>query len=77
MIDAGVATHSASPLSTHQSTAINGIISVPIMALMMLMAVRPEIMGQFVITLRLKILGWVSTGAMALAVIAMFWTLGK
>jgi len=59
------------------SAVINGIISVPIMALMMLMAVRPEIMGQFVITLRLKILGWVSTGAMALAVIAMFWTLGK
>jgi NRAMP (natural resistance-associated macrophage protein)-like metal ion transporter len=59
------------------SAVINGIISVPIMALMMLMAVRPEIMGQFVITLRLKILGWVSTGAMALAVIAMFWTLAK
>jgi NRAMP (natural resistance-associated macrophage protein)-like metal ion transporter len=59
------------------SAVINGIISVPIMALMMLMAVRPEIMGKFVITLRLKILGWVSTGVMALAVIAMFWTLGK
>jgi Mn2+/Fe2+ NRAMP family transporter len=72
VIDAGVATHSASPLSTHQSAVINGIISVPIMALMMLMAVRPEIMGQFVITLRLKILGWVSTGAMTLAVITMF-----
>jgi hypothetical protein len=42
------------------------------MALMMLMAVRPEIMGQFDITLRLRILGWASTGAMALAVIAMF-----
>lgn len=59
------------------SAVINGIISVPIMALMMLMAVRPEIMGKFVITLKLKILGWVCTGAMALAVIAMFWTLGK
>lgn len=59
------------------SAVINGIISVPIMALMMLMAVRPEIMGRFVITLRLKILGWVCTGAMTLAVIAMFWTLGK
>jgi NRAMP (natural resistance-associated macrophage protein)-like metal ion transporter len=59
------------------SAVINGIISVPIMALMMLMAVRPEIMGKFVITLRLKILGWVCTAVMALAVIAMFWTLGK
>jgi Mn2+/Fe2+ NRAMP family transporter len=59
------------------SAVINGIISVPIMALMMLMAVRPEIMGDFVITLKLKILGWVSAAVMALAVIAMFWTLGK
>jgi NRAMP (natural resistance-associated macrophage protein)-like metal ion transporter len=59
------------------SAVINGIISVPIMALMMLMAVRPEIMGKFIITLRLKILGWLSTVAMALAVIAMFWTLAK
>ncbi|MGZ8983332.1 MAG: NRAMP family divalent metal transporter [Methylotenera sp.] len=59
------------------SAVINGIISVPIMALMMLMAVRPEIMGRFTITLKLKILGWVCTGVMALAVIAMFWTLGK
>jgi len=59
------------------SAVINGIISVPIMALMMLMAVRPEIMGDFVITLKLKILGWAATAVMALAVITMFWTLGK
>jgi len=57
------------------SAVINGIISVPIMALMMLMAARPEIMGKFVITSRLKILGWLCTGVMAVAVIAMFWAL--
>ncbi|MEO8418836.1 MAG: divalent metal cation transporter [Methylophilaceae bacterium] len=59
------------------SAVINGIISVPIMALMMLMAARPEIMGRLVITSRLKILGWACVGAMTFAVIAMFWTLGK
>jgi NRAMP (natural resistance-associated macrophage protein)-like metal ion transporter len=59
------------------SAVINGVISVPIMALMMLMAVRPEIMGKFVITFKLKLLGWISTGVMAFAVITMLWTLGK
>jgi NRAMP (natural resistance-associated macrophage protein)-like metal ion transporter len=59
------------------SAVINGVISVPIMAVMMLMAAHPKIMGQFVIGARLKILGWACTGVMALAVLTMFWTLGK
>ena len=53
------------------SAVINGVISVPIMAVMMLMAVRPDIMGQFVITTRLKVLGWLATLMMAAAVSAM------
>ena len=57
------------------SAVINGVISVPIMVLMMLMAVRPEIMGQFVITIRLKILGWLATLMMSVAVCAMFLTI--
>lgn len=57
------------------SAVINGIISVPIMAVMMLMAVRPEIMGKFTITRKLKILGWSATAVMAIAVSAMFLTL--
>lgn len=56
------------------SAVINGVISVPIMSVMMLMAVRPEIMGQFVISPRLKILGWAATLVMATAVCAMFLT---
>jgi NRAMP (natural resistance-associated macrophage protein)-like metal ion transporter len=56
------------------SAVINGVISVPIMAVMMLMASRPNIMGQFVISARLKILGWLATMMMAAAVCAMFWT---
>lgn len=57
------------------SAVINGVISVPIMVVMMLMAVRPEIMGKFVITARLKALGWLATLMMAAAVLAMFLTL--
>ena len=53
------------------SAVINGVIAVPIMAVMMLMAVREDIMGQFVITRRIRILGWLATAIMALAVLAM------
>ena len=51
---------------------VNGVISVPIMAVMMLLAVRPAVMGAFVISRRLRTLGWVATAVMALAVSAMF-----
>lgn len=54
---------------------INGVISVPIMVVMMLMAVRPEIMGQFVISTGLRVLGWLATLMMAAAVLAMLLTL--
>lgn len=54
------------------SAVINGVISVPIMVVMMLMAKRKDIMGQFVISPRLTLLGWLATLIMALAVGAMF-----
>jgi Mn2+/Fe2+ NRAMP family transporter len=57
------------------SAVINGVISVPIMAIMMTMAVRSDIMGRFTIGSGLRILGWICTGAMALAAAAMLWTL--
>jgi Mn2+/Fe2+ NRAMP family transporter len=56
------------------SAVINGVISVPIMAVMMLMAVRAQIMGQFVISTSLKLLGWLATLLMASAVLAMLLT---
>ena len=54
------------------SAVVNGIISVPIMAVMMLMAARTDIMGSLVVHRRLKVLGWLCTVVMASAVIAMF-----
>jgi len=56
------------------SAVINGVISVPIMVVMMLMAARPDVMGRFVISTRLKILGWLATLMMATAVCAMLAT---
>jgi NRAMP (natural resistance-associated macrophage protein)-like metal ion transporter len=54
------------------AAVINGVISAPIMVVMMRMASNPKIMGRFVVTRRLSILGWVATGVMAVAVVAMF-----
>lgn len=56
------------------SAIVNGVIAVPIMVIMMLLAVRPAVMGPFVIQRRLKFLGWFATAVMAAAVIAMFVT---
>ena len=56
------------------SAVINGVIAVPIMAVMMLLAVKPEVMGPFVITRRLRVLGWLATTVMALVVLAMMAT---
>ena len=57
------------------SAVINGVIAVPIMAVMMLLAARPDVMGQFVVSTRLRILGWIATGVMGLAVLGMGITL--
>jgi Mn2+/Fe2+ NRAMP family transporter len=56
------------------SAEINGVIAVPIMAVMMLLASRQDIMGAFVIRSKLRRLGWLATWVMALTVGAMFVT---
>ncbi len=57
------------------SAVINGVVSVPIMALIMFMAVNPKIMGRFVISPRLRFAGWLATVVMGAAALAMFWFL--
>ena len=53
------------------SAVVNGIIAVPVMAVMMRMAARPEIMGRFVLGGALQTLGWVGTIAVGAAVVAL------
>ena len=53
------------------SAVINGVIAVPLMVVIMRMVARPSIMGQFVGAPRLLLVGWLATGVMALAVLAM------
>ena len=54
------------------SAVVNGIIAVPILAAMMLVATRRDEMGVFVATRSQLVLGWVSTAVMACAAVAMF-----
>ena len=57
------------------SAVINGFIAVPIMAVMMLLAQRPDVMGQFVVKPKLRVLGWSATIVMLVAVVAMIATM--
>ena len=57
------------------AAVVNGVIAVPIMVVMMLLAVKPDVMGPFVVSRRLLVLGWISTAVMAAAVVAMLATL--
>jgi Mn2+/Fe2+ NRAMP family transporter len=54
------------------SAVLNGVIVVPIMAAMMVVASRRKIMGDFVAALWQRLLGWAATAIMAAAAIAMF-----
>lgn len=54
------------------AAVINGVISVPIMFTMMRMVANPKLMGGFVATKRLAVLGWLATAVMAVAVAVMF-----
>jgi Mn2+/Fe2+ NRAMP family transporter len=56
------------------SAVLNGIIAVPVMATMVLMASRSDIMGRFAIKGWLRGLGWATTVVMAVAVVAMLVT---
>jgi Mn2+/Fe2+ NRAMP family transporter len=56
------------------SAVINGVVAVPVMAIMMWLAAAPKVMGDFVVTGWVKGLGWVATAIMAAAVAAMLAT---
>jgi NRAMP (natural resistance-associated macrophage protein)-like metal ion transporter len=56
------------------SAVLNGIVAVPIMAMMMVIVANGGLMGRFRASSRLIVLGWIGTGLMAMAVIALFWS---
>lgn len=56
------------------SAVINGIVAVPIMAVMMMIVTNLALMGRFKASRRLVALGWTGTALMLAAVIALLWT---
>lgn len=59
------------------AAVVNGLVAVPVMALMMLMSSSPKVMGRFTLSPRLKLLGWLATAVMALAAVGLFATWGR
>ena len=56
------------------SAVLNGVVAVPVMAMMMLLTMRPAIMGRFTLPRSLQTVGWVATVAMAATVVALVWS---
>ena len=56
------------------SAVINGVAAVPLMAMMMVMTMRPKVMGAFTLPPPLWVMGWLSTATMAVTVTIMFVT---
>jgi Mn2+/Fe2+ NRAMP family transporter len=56
------------------SAVLNGIVAVPIMAMMMVLVAHHGLMGRFQAGSWLIALGWLGTGLMAVAVMALFWS---
>jgi len=54
------------------SAVINGVVAVPVMVMMMLLASRPSVMGRFTLKPTLRWIGWITTVAMAAAAVGMF-----
>jgi Mn2+/Fe2+ NRAMP family transporter len=57
------------------SAVVNGVISVPIMVVMMFMASRKTVMKEFVLPPALRVLGWLATLVMGVAAVAMIVTM--
>jgi len=54
------------------SAVINGIVAVPLMAVIIVLASKKSVMGAFTATRSLIILGWIATAVMAAAAVGMF-----
>jgi len=56
------------------SAVLNGVVAVPLMAVIMVMARQSRVMGSFIVPRSLWGMGWLTTGVMAVVVTAMFAT---
>jgi Mn2+/Fe2+ NRAMP family transporter len=54
------------------SAVINGLVAVPLMVVLVLMASSRRVMGPFAVSTNLRVLGWIATAVMGFAGIMMF-----
>ena len=54
------------------SAVINGVVAVPLLVVILLLASKESIMGKYVVPRYLQVLGWMTTGVMGFAAIWMF-----
>jgi NRAMP (natural resistance-associated macrophage protein)-like metal ion transporter len=57
------------------SAVINGVVAVPVMVIIMVMAMQEKVMGQFTLPMSLCVTGWLATLVMGAVVVALFATL--
>jgi Mn2+/Fe2+ NRAMP family transporter len=57
------------------SAVVNGVVAVPVMAVMMLMTARSDVMGQITVPRVMRLIGWVATAVMAAAAAVMIFQL--
>ena len=71
-IGMGLNVFNVSPIAAlYWSAVINGVVAVPVIVAMMLMTADERVMGAFKVSGPLRILGWLTAGAMGLAVLTM------
>lgn len=54
------------------SAVINGVVAVPLMAVIILLASKRSVMGPFTATFSLKVMAWIATAVMGFAAVMMF-----
>jgi Mn2+/Fe2+ NRAMP family transporter len=59
------------------SAVINGVLAVPVLVAMMLVAIKPAVMGGLALSWRLAAVGWLRTAANAATAVALLVTLAQ
>jgi Mn2+/Fe2+ NRAMP family transporter len=56
----------------YSSAVVNGVLAAPLMAVMMVIAMNPRIMGLMMLPRPMLVVGWLATSVMALATLRFF-----
>ena len=54
------------------SAVVNGVLAAPLMAVMMVIAMNPRIMGRLTLSRPMAVVGWLATFVMTFAAVAFF-----